>query len=49
MEDDAVEESVSKEEQLQSDFSKIEVSDCFIALDDEEQCVGKCADVDNVL
>ena len=31
------------------DFLKIEVGDYFVALDDEEQCVNECADVDNVL
>ena len=30
-------------------FLEIEIGDCFVAFDDEEQCVDKCADVDNVL
>ena len=49
MEDDIVEESANEEEQLESDFSEIEVGDCFVALDNEKQCVDKCMDVDNVL
>ena len=49
MEGDIVEESASKEEQLESDLLKMELGDCFVALNDEEKCVDECTDVDDGL
>ena len=49
MEDDIVEESASKEEQLESSFSEMKDGDCFVAFDDEEPCVDEWPDVDDML
>ena len=42
-----MEKNASEEEQLESHFLEIKVG--FVVLDDEEQCVNECTDVDNVL
>ena len=47
MKDNTVEKNASEEEQLKSHFLEIKVG--FVVLDDEEQCVNECTDVDNVL